>query len=74
MNTRSRWEPLIHHAIQRTFGDRQYLRITGLAYPFSNLPPLRATLCVLLERGQICAVSGAIGYGYPLHVHDRLIS
>jgi len=30
--------------------------------------------CVLLERGQISAVSGAIGYGYPLHVHDRLIS
>ena len=74
MNTRSRWEPPIHHEIQRTFVDRQYLRITGLAYPFSNLPPLRATLCVLLERGQICAVSGAIGYGYPLHVHDRLIS
>ena len=74
MNTRSRWEPPIHHEIQRTFVDRQYLRITGLAYPFSNLRPLRATLCVLLERGQISAVSGAIGYGYPLHVHDRLIS
>ena len=73
MNTRSRWEPLIHHAIPRTFMDHQYLRITGLAYPFSNLRPLRATLR-LLERGQISAVSGAIGYGYPLHVHDRLIS
>jgi len=74
MNTRSRRASPDHHEIPRTFMDHQYLRITGLAYPFSNLPPLRATLCVLLERGQICAVSGAIGYGYPLHVHDRLIS
>jgi len=54
--------------------DHRYLRITGVAYPLSNLWPLRATQCVLLERGQISAVSGAIGYGYPLHVHDRLIS
>ena len=47
------------------------LRITGLAYPLSNLRHLRASRCVLLERGQICAVSSAIYRGYPLYVNNN---
>jgi len=56
MNTRSRRASPDHHEIPRTFMDHQYLRITGLAYPFSNLRPLRATLRLTRKGADLCSL------------------